>query len=189
MFKLISSVLVAAAFAAPFAANAADIERSQALSFIDGSTGFSDGFGASAYKKSFVDSFTFTVGSTFDVTSAVISIKSGNSLGLNINGLTLTSSNGQTYAGTAIASPVPGVTSWMLSTDGLLAGNYTLNVIGSVIGKNGGSFGGNVNITSAVPEASTYALMLSGIALVGGIAYRRKSKTAAPALPNAAMFA
>ena len=41
--------------------------------------------------------------------------------------------------------------------------------------KPGGSFGGALTITSAVPEPETYALMLAGLGVMGFIAMRRKA--------------
>lgn len=40
--------------------------------------------------------------------------------------------------------------------------------------KPGGSYGGALTITSAVPEPETYALMLAGLGVMGFIAMRRK---------------
>lgn len=42
-------------------------------------------------------------------------------------------------------------------------------------GKPGGSYGGSITITSAVPEPETYALMLAGLGVMGFIAVRRKA--------------
>ena len=39
----------------------------------------------------------------------------------------------------------------------------------------GGSYGGTLTITSAVPEPETYALMLAGLGVMGFIAMRRKA--------------
>ena len=41
--------------------------------------------------------------------------------------------------------------------------------------KPGGSYGGALTITSAVPEPETYALMLAGLGVMGFIAMRRKA--------------
>jgi len=38
---------------------------------------------------------------------------------------------------------------------------------------------GATNVTAAVPEPETYAMLLAGLGLLGGMARRRKSKTAA----------
>jgi len=60
-------------------------------------------------------------------------------------------------------------------------GQYTLTIFGTSLG---GSFGGNVNVSGspltgpaipAIPEPSTYALLLAGIGAVALVARRRKS--------------
>ncbi|MEL4179039.1 FxDxF family PEP-CTERM protein [Roseateles sp. PN1] len=60
-------------------------------------------------------------------------------------------------------------------------GQYTLTIFGTSLG---GSFGGNINVSGspltgpaipAIPEPSTYALLLAGIGAVALVARRRKS--------------
>ena len=55
----------------------------------------------------------------------------------------------------------------------LTGGSYKLNIAGSVSGLSGGFYAGGLNV-AAVPEASTTAMMLGGLALVGFVALRRR---------------
>lgn len=155
-----------------------------ALTFEDGTTDFGAKYGAAAKGSTFSDSYTFSYSSAFDVSSAVISIAltSTNSTtgqtvvtsGVTISDFTLTNTTtGQVYHSTS--SVGGGVQYFTIAASSLTSGNYALTVSGSVIGTSGGSYGGNISI-SAVPEASTTAMMLGGLALVGFVAYRRRGQ-------------
>jgi hypothetical protein len=188
MRKLLGGLIVTSALLASFGASASVINNTSAITFTDGAAPVSGLFSASDAGKTFSDNFTFTIGSTFDVSSAVVSINSGTSSKLSLSGLTLTGPGGTT-TGTSFSTG--GVSAWSLSVANLVAGNYTLTVLGSVLGSKGGSFGGVINTTSAVPEADSYAMMLAGLGLVGFMAYRRKSTntTKATGHSNAALCA
>jgi hypothetical protein len=69
----------------------------------------------------------------------------------------------------------PGVTvsTTVLNPTVLLAGDYTLQIRGTVTGSAGGSYAGVLNLTP-VPEAETYAMFLAGLGLMGLISRRRK---------------
>jgi hypothetical protein len=74
--------------------------------------------------------------------------------------------NGSAFAGWAVTSATQPYTSAYLTS--------------SAVGLNfeGELYGGSVTISGAVPEPSTWAMMLLGFAGVGFVAYRRKSKPA-----------
>jgi len=100
------------------------------------------------------------------------------------------------YKGTYLAQIGPSVQSWSspisagVSTgtvsviNPVLVGTasvtetYTLELRGVVTGMGGGSYGGALNIVAgdvtAVPEPESYALMLAGLAMIGGMVVRRR---------------
>lgn len=178
MKKLIGGVLLASALCSFGAtASAAQINGTTALTFDSGSnTSFGSQFGAGTTGKTFLENFTFSYASPFTVSSAVISIALDGISRLNLSSLTLTG-NGGTWTG--VKTTLGDTQVFTLRTNSLLSGNYTLSVAGLVTGRTGGSFGGNISI-AAVPEASTVAMMLGGLALVGLAAYRRRRQDVTP---------
>ncbi|MFJ3057706.1 FxDxF family PEP-CTERM protein [Herbaspirillum sp. NPDC087042] len=174
MKKLIGGVLLASALCAAGAtANAAQINGSTALTFNSASTtSFGSEFGAGTTGQSFLENFTFSYASPFSFSSAVISIALDGVSRLNLSSLTLTG-NGGTWTG--VKTTLGDTQVYTLRTNSLLSGNYTLSIGGLVSGSTGGSFGGNISI-AAVPEASTMAMMLGGLGVVGFAAYRRRRK-------------
>jgi hypothetical protein len=180
MKKTIIGMLFAASLLAAgvATANAANINDTTAITFNAGNTsaGFSGAFGQGTAGKTFLENYTFSFPTDFDVTSAVISIALGTSTAVNITNFML-SGNGQTFLGSETSTGAVQV--WNLTAANLASGAYTLSVFGNVLGSAGGSFGGNINI-SPVPEASTTAMMLGGLALVGFAATRRRRNNVAP---------
>jgi hypothetical protein len=63
---------------------------------------------------------------------------------------------------------------WGLSNYGLEAGNYVLTLTGNNSGV--GSLAGTVSF-AAVPEPATWALMILGFGLVGGVLRRKERET------------
>ncbi len=61
-----------------------------------------------------------------------------------------------------------------IPTTTLTAGTYVLEVRGNVIGANGGSYSGTLNV-SPVPVPGALPLLLSGLGLLGGAASRRRA--------------
>jgi len=76
-------------------------------------------------------------------------------------------------ASTVLPSPPVLVNVLSGFTGVLTPGPYSLVVSG--IAGAGASYGGNVVLTP-IPEPETYALMLAGLAIVGGIAMRRRTQ-------------
>ena len=62
-------------------------------------------------------------------------------------------------------------------SNGLGAGSYRIDVAGDVSGSTGSTYTLDATV-SAIPEPSTYALMLGGLGLVGFMARRRKANLA-----------
>ncbi|WDZ97642.1 FxDxF family PEP-CTERM protein [Herbaspirillum sp. WKF16] len=172
MKKLISTLLLASALVAVGStASAADLERTRSLVWTDSTSTFNARYGDGTTGLSFLENFTFNVDSLgSSVSSAVVSIALDGLSRLGINSFTLTG-NGQTYTGVSL---LDGDTqTFSLRTNGLSTGLYTLSVGGTILGSGGGSFAGNISI-APVPEASTTAMMLGGLGLIGFAAYRRR---------------
>lgn len=173
MQKLLNGLLFAASLAAAGgAAQAAQINGTTPLEFEGKTSTFGSAFDTSQSGQTFAENFTFSNSAAATATSAVISIALGNSSALDITGFTL-SGNGQAWSGTK--SVVGGTQYFTLRASNIAAGDYTLAVNGTVTGSAGGSFGGNISV-AAVPEASTGAMMLGGLALVGLAALRRRRR-------------
>lgn len=120
---------------------------------------------------SFNDSYTFTLSSLTDISSAVTAtFVTKNGGGLTSYSLINTTTNATIATGTSSNSAAGKNTIITFSVDAsrLTAGNYALNITGK------GTYGGNLTLTSAVPEASTTAMMLGGLAFVGMMALRRR---------------
>lgn len=173
MQKLLSTMLLAASFAtAGSAAHAAQINGTTPLEFDGKTSTFGSAFDTAQSGQTFQENYTFSNSGAATATSAVISIALGNASALDITGFSL-SGNGQTWNGTK--SVVGGTQYFTLRASNIAAGDYTLAVTGSVTGAAGGGFGGNISV-AAVPEASTSAMMLGGLALVGFAAMRTRRR-------------
>lgn len=158
----------------------------QTLSLTDGAGFFGDTFGANNQGAMFSDKFNFSVtgtgtgtgtGSTAGMNSldAIISsISPSASTGLNITGLSLYNSGGTLVSsGNMLQSGAVDV--WTISSSNLAAGNYYLQVSGSMMGTTSAAFGGAVQMAAPVPEPETYGMMLAGLGVLGFLARRRKA--------------
>lgn len=149
----------------------------------------------------FDDKFGFTVAKTFDSSTSVTSTFT--QVGSKTKDLTITGFNLVRYnpIGGAILSILPGTNgtlavydpitnptgpkhptdSWSVTATGLVAGSYYVQVLGKIVGTQGGSYGGDISVltASAVPETETYGMMLGGLALLGVVARRKAAKKAA----------
>ena len=153
----------------------------QAPDLTDGSGFFGDAFADNNSGASFTDRFTFTVptaqaGSPGSIVNAIVSSISGTAdTGLDITGLSLYSATGNTLvtAGNALQSGAIDV--WTVTSSGLDAGSYYLQVSGNLNSNQSAAFGGAVSLTTPVPEPETYGLMLGGLGVLGFLARRRRT--------------
>jgi opacity protein-like surface antigen len=185
MKKLIGSLLLASALVAVGStASAADIEQTRPLVWTGATSTFNARFAEGTTGQTFLENFTFNVGGSGSVSSAVVSIALDGLSRLGIDSFML-SGNGTTYNG--IANIIGDTQVFNLRANNLLAGLYTLSVAGTVLGSEGGSFAGNISV-AAVPEASTTAMMLGGLGVVGLMAARRRRKNGGSDAPQGGNF-
>lgn len=132
---------------------------------------------AGAQNNFFSDKYAFSIAGVNDVVGLITSLKVGNN-GLTITGFDLrNAANGIVFHGTQdVTNYLPGDQAWSFASGlhPLSAGNYTLEVDGYVASANGGSYSGNIAVAAAVPEPTTYAMLVGGLALLGMVARRRK---------------
>jgi len=184
--KKASAVLSAIAFAAAAfvssSASAAHLisDEPQALVIEDSASFFGRNLGAAVngvktQGETFADKYLFTSNVAFTLVGALESEAQGPNRDLDITAFKLFNNDGLLVSGVSIADGA--VDEFSLSTGLLAAGNYYLQVEGSVIGKAGGKYSGDIAV-SPVPEPETYAMMLAGLGLLGFSARRRKQKSA-----------
>jgi PEP-CTERM motif len=150
----------------------------QTLTFSDNAGFFGDVLGADNKGATFADRFTFTIDGTTNMSldAIISSISHTSDTGLDITGLALYGSNDTLVSnGTMMKNGTMDV--WTLSTNNLAAGNYYLQVSGSMVSDTAGSFGGAAML-APVPEPETYGMMLGGLGVLGFLARRRKAKQA-----------
>jgi hypothetical protein len=176
---LLAALVIATASFGSTAMAATTIGNSpQALTLTNNAGFFGDVLGANNMGNMFADKFTFSVSGTTSSLDAVISsISNSASTGLDITGLSLYSST-NALVSTGVMKSTGSIDVWTLSTTNLTAGNYYLQVNGSVMSNAAGSFGGAISMAAPVPEPETYGMMLGGLGLLGFLARRRKAKQA-----------
>ncbi|MGI4718542.1 MAG: FxDxF family PEP-CTERM protein [Janthinobacterium lividum] len=150
----------------------------QELNLVDNTAFFGDTFDADNEGNTFADRFTFTIDGDMgmNLDAIISSISRSADVGLDITGLTLYGEDDTLItSGTSLQSG--DIDIWSVSSDNLMAGNYYLQVSGTMVSDTGGSFGGAVML-APVPEPETYGMMLGGLGVLGFLARRRKAKQA-----------
>ena len=178
--SLIAAIVLASASFGSSAVMAQDVigDSPQALNLVDNSAFFGDTFAADNEGNTFADQFTFTIDGDIGMNlNAIISSISGSAdTGLDITGLALYGEDDVLISnGTSMMSGEMDV--WSISADNLAAGNYYLQVSGTMVSDTGASFGGAMML-APVPEPETYGMMLGGLGVLGFLARRRKAKQA-----------
>jgi hypothetical protein len=159
----------------------------QVLDLTDTSGFFGDVFPASNNGATFMDRFTFSVmgtGGPQNFDAIVSSISRTAATGLDITGLSLyraAGTGGGTGGGTGATLVSSGrslqsgaIDVWTLTSNSLAAGDYYVQVNGSLVSNTSAAFGGAVML-APVPEPETYGMMLAGLGVLGFLARRRKA--------------
>lgn len=135
----------------------------------------------------FVDDFSFTLSPAGSFETISASVNLGNFFDIEALQARLYQGVGPFNSGvtplmqgwSTTISAVPGISGEfvVISPISLSANTYTLEVRGNVAGAAGGAYAGLLNIAALpIPEPETYALMLAGLALIGGIASRGRRR-------------
>lgn len=141
-------------------------------------------FGKADSGQSFLDVYTFTIGTSSDLGSSFSSPATVNIKGVHTSDLSFTSFNlyssgnpapllvGTISSGTLPGSPFAdnGALNMLLAP-----GTYSLQIAGSVVGTSGGRYGGEI-VVSPVPEPETWGMTVGGLAAVGLLARRRRAR-------------
>ena len=185
--NLFKSAILAAVICVSSVNAFADTITNLSIGPLPTSLAYSNSFASASSGSTFWDDYIFTIpnGSANSVTS---SINLDSILGLsNLQTRLYTGSAHQTAAvvpgtlmsawGTTVNfSPTVGITTVVLNPITLLAGTYTLQVRGTVTGTSGGSYAGVLNVAQPVPEPESYAMLMTGLGLMGFMGRRRKFK-------------
>lgn len=150
---------------------------------------FGNEFTSADSSNLFSDKYLFTLGSNYDSSASVTStfLKSSTTKDLLITGFSLVKYDPNnigtvlaTFAGTNTTNTVGAhpTDNWELTTMGLTAGSYYVEVDGKIMGNGGGTYGTDLTIAAAVPEPETFGMMGLGLGLLGFMARRKKAKTA-----------
>lgn len=148
---------------------------------------FGNEFTSVEANNTFVDKYIFTLANGFDSSASLTStyLKSSTVKDLLITGFSLvqfdpiTNAVLNTYTGNnTTGSSAHPTDVWELTTAGLSAGSYFVEVDGQIIGNAGGTYGTDLTIAAAVPEPTTYGMLGAGLGLLGFVARRKKAKTA-----------
>ena len=171
---LAGAVVMSGAAMLSQSALATDISNADvALNLSSGSDFFGHFLSAHNAGNTFSDRYTFTLAGNSIVTSDLSSFSGTAKNGLDITSLGLFDSNGLVLKGTQVSTGEVDV--WTLSSGALTAGNYFLQISGTVVSQAPGVYSAGATVT-AVPEPATYGMMLGGLALVGAVARRKRKQ-------------
>jgi hypothetical protein len=132
----------------------------------EGDGNWTSNFGTEHSVGNFTDTFTFSYsGVSADATGFVRNVQTKKSnidfISATLNGVALDLVNGTKYSDIDF-------------TDLPVSGLLTLVITGKATG-DVASYSGTIDVTSAVPEPSTYGMLLGGLGVMGFLARRRKA--------------
>jgi len=173
--SLIAAIVVASASFGSSGVMAQDISSApQAIDWTDFTAFFGDAFAENNAGATFADRFTFTVDSTIglNLDGAIGSLSRSADVGLNLTGLSLYNAD-ETLVSSGLQESEGRYDAWTLQGSNLAAGDYYLEVSGSMVSASAASFGGAVML-APVPEPETYGMLLGGLGMLGWLAARRR---------------
>jgi len=171
--KFAASVALACAALMSPVAYAADITNPPGtIEIVDGGGFFGRLITGAMGGDTFADQYTFTAVGGSSIVADLFSYSGSPNNGVDITAFDLYSMGG-TLVGTGTAIESDGIEQWQLSTSGLAADTYYVQVSGSVKSAAPAVYSASLAVT-AVPEPATYGMLLGGLALVGAMTRRRR---------------
>lgn len=170
---LLAAIVLASAGLVSPAAHAGKIESSSTIALLDQSATFGNLFTGGNAGQTFSDTYSFTT-NAMGALSADLLVRSGNTKnGLAISSFSLFDADGNLLGDSAFAKGAANL--WSLNYDNLAAGNYSLQVTGSVLSNAAGRYSASLAF-APMPEPASVAIMAAGLGLVGFVARRRRSR-------------
>ncbi|GGY09096.1 FxDxF family PEP-CTERM protein [Pseudoduganella dura] len=162
----LQSLILAAILSTSFGSAMAVDYTSPTIVLEAGADNWTADFGTSHTIGNFTDTFTFSYsGVSADATGFVRNVQNKKSnidfYSATLNGVALDLANGAKYSDIDFA-------------DLPVNGTLTLVITGKATGDIA-SYAGTIDVTSAVPEPTTYGMLLGGLGVVGFLARRRKA--------------
>jgi hypothetical protein len=171
--KLLSAIVLATAGLVSHGAYAADVSHPIEVITLDdtGSAYFGGLFTGNNSGNTFADKFSFTTTAAGALTADLSSLSGNAKNGLDITGFDLYNAGGLVLAGTSLSTGL--LDNWTLSSASLAAGDYYVQVTGSVLSQAAGKYYASLAL-APVPEPETYGMMLGGLGVLGLLARRRR---------------
>jgi hypothetical protein len=175
--KLLSAIVLATAGLVSHSAYADDISHPIEVITLDdtGSAYFGGLFTGKNEGNTFSDKFSFTTTMAGALSADLSSLSGTAKNGLDITGFDLYNAGGLVLAGTSLSTGI--LDNWTLSSASLAAGDYYVQVTGSVLSNAAGKYYANLAL-APVPEPETYGMMLGGLGVLGLLARRRRKDSA-----------
>ena len=175
--KLLSAIVLATAGLVSHSAYADDISHPIEMITLDdtGSAYFGGLFKGNNSGNTFADKFSFSTTAAGALTADLSSLSGTANNGLDITGFDLYNAGGLVLAGTSLSTGI--LDNWTLSSASLAAGDYYVQVTGSVLSQAAGKYYASLAL-APVPEPETYGMMLGGLGVLGLLARRRRKDSA-----------